>query len=201
MDQHARILIVDDSAITRTVLKRQLEVHGATIILAEDGEQGWEAALNEDLDLIISDIEMPKLDGFELCQKLKADDRTRGIPVIILSSLEADMDIEKGFTVGAAAYVAKSEAHLNLIEIIEKVLKRFRFSRSRCILVVDDSALIRKMVSRSLEEAGFQVIIAENGKQAFTRIKERQPDLIISDIKMPEMDGIEFCKKHMTIRI
>ncbi len=195
MDQHARILIVDDSAITRTVLKRQLEVHGATIILAEDGEQGWEAALNEDLDLIISDIEMPKLDGFELCQKLKADDRTRGIPVIILSSLEADMDIEKGFTVGAAAYVAKSEAHLNLIEIIEKVLKRFRFSRSRCILVVDDSALIRKMVSRSLEEAGFQVIIAENGKQAFTRIKERQPDLIISDIKMPEMDGIEFCKK------
>jgi putative two-component system response regulator len=195
MNEQPKILIVDDSAITRAVLKRQLEVYGAAIILAEDGEQGWEAALSEDIDLIISDIEMPKLDGFELCQRLKANDSTRGIPVIILSSLEADMDIEKGFTVGAAAYVAKSEAHLNLIEIIEKVLKRFRFSRSRCILVVDDSALIRKMVSRSLEEAGFQVMTAENGKQGLTRIRERRPDLIISDIKMPEMDGIEFCKK------
>lgn len=195
MDQQPRILIVDDSAITRAVLKSKLEVYGAKIIQAEDGEQGWDAALNDDVDLIISDIEMPKLDGFELCQRLKANDRTRGIPVIILSSLEADMDIEKGFTVGAAAYIAKSEAHLHLIEIIEKVLKRFRFSRSRCILVVDDSALIRKMVSRSLEEAGFQVMIAENGKQAMARIMERHPDLIISDIRMPEMDGIEFCKK------
>jgi putative two-component system response regulator len=195
MDQQPRILIIDDSAITRAVLKSKLEVHSSAIIFAEDGEQGWELALSEDIDLIISDIEMPRLDGFELCQRLKSNDRTRGIPVIILSSLEADMDIEKGFTVGAAAYVAKSEAHLHLIEIIEKVLKRFRFSRSRCILVVDDSALIRKMVSRSLEEAGFQVMIAENGKQGLARIKERQPDLIISDIKMPEMDGIEFCKK------
>lgn len=195
MDQQPKILIVDDSAITRAVLKSKLEVYGAKIIQAEDGEQGWEAAQNDDVDLIISDIEMPKLDGFELCQRLKANDHTRGIPVIILSSLEADMDIEKGFTVGAAAYVAKSEAHLHLIEIIEKVLKRFRFSRSRCILVVDDSALIRKMVSRSLEEAGFQVMIAENGKQGLARIKERHPDLIISDIRMPEMDGIEFCKK------
>jgi len=195
MEQQPIILIVDDSAITRAVLTRQLEVYGAHVIQAEDGEQGWEMALSHDVDLIISDIEMPKLDGFELCQRLKANDRTRTIPVVILSSLDTDKDIEKGFMVGAAAYISKSEAHLHLIEVIKKVLKRFRFFHSRCILVVDDSALIRKMVSRSLEEAGFQVMTAENGQQGLARIKERKPDLIISDIKMPEMDGVEFCKK------
>ncbi|MGB5216964.1 MAG: response regulator [Smithella sp.] len=195
MDHQPLILIVDDSATTRTVISRQLEAYGAKIIQAEDGEKGWEVALSADFDLIISDVEMPKLDGFGLCQKLKGNERTRGIPVIILSSLDGDKDIEKGFMVGAAAYVSKAEAHLNLIGIIEKVLQRFRFFRSRCILVVDDSALIRKMVSSALNEAGFQIMIAENGKQALARIKERQPDLIISDINMPEMDGIEFCKK------
>ena len=195
MDQQPLILIVDDSATTRAVITRQLEAYGAKIIQAEDGEKGWEVAQSADFDLIISDVEMPRLDGFGLCQRLKGNDRTRGIPVIILSSLDGDRDIEKGFMVGAAAYVSKAEAHLNLIGIIEKVLQRFRFFRSRCILVVDDSVLIRKMVSSALSEAGFQVMNAENGRQALTRIKERQPDLIISDINMPEMDGIEFCKK------
>ncbi len=195
MNQQPHILIVDDSATTRAVLSRQLEVYGAKVVQAEDGEHGWELAQNAEFDLIISDVEMPRLNGYELCQRLKGDERTRSIPVIILSSLDADRDIEKGFMVGAAAYVAKSDAHMHLIENIEKVIKRFRFSRSRCILVVDDSVLIRKMVVRSLEEAGFQVMIAENGKQGLARIQERRPDMIISDIRMPEMDGIEFCKR------
>jgi len=109
MDNQPLILIVDDSAITRAVLTRQLEVYGAKVIQAEDGQQGLDLALSNDFDMIISDIEMPKLDGFELCQKLKDNSHTRGIPVIILSSLEGDKDIEKGFMVGAAAYVAKSD--------------------------------------------------------------------------------------------
>lgn len=194
MDQ-PRILIVDDSATIRKALTKQMETYGARITQAEDGEQGWEAALREDFDLIISDVEMPRLDGFGLCQRLKGNVRTRGIPVIILSSLDADKDIEQGFKVGATAYVSKSEAPIQLNGTIEKVLKQSRFSRSRCILVVDDSTTIRQLVSKALEEAGFQVMTAENGKQAFARINERRPDLIISDIDMPEMDGIELCKK------
>jgi putative two-component system response regulator len=195
LDHQPRILIVDDSAIIRKALTKQLEVYSAQITQTEDGEQAWKAALCDDFDLIIADVEMPRLDGFGLCQRLKGNARTRGIPVIILSSRDTDKDIEQGFKVGAAAYVPKSEAHLQLNETIEKVLKQSRFSHSRCILVVDDSPTIRQLVSKALEEAGFQVMTAENGKQAFTRIKERPPDLIISDINMPEMDGIELCKK------
>jgi putative two-component system response regulator len=195
VDHQPRILIVDDSAIIRKALTKQMEVYGARITQTEDGEQAWEVALRDDFDLIITDVEMPNLDGFGLCQRLKGNVRTRGVPVIILSSLDTDKDIEQGFNVGAAAYVSKSEAHLQLNGTIERVLKQSRFSRGRCILVVDDSPTIRHLVSKALEEAGFQVVIAENGKQALDRINESRPDLIISDINMPEMDGIEFCKK------
>ncbi|HLZ18412.1 MAG TPA: response regulator, partial [Smithellaceae bacterium] len=195
MDSQPRILIVDDSAIIRKALTKQMDASGARITHAEDGEQAWLAAQSGDFDLIITDVEMPNLDGFGLCQRLKSNAGTRGIPVIILSSLETDKDVEQGFNAGAAAYVAKSEAHLHLNGTIERVLKQSRFSRSRCILVVDDSPSIRKFVSKALEEAGFQVMTAENGKHALSRIKEITPDLIISDINMPEMDGIELCKK------
>ncbi len=195
MDHQPRILIVDDSAIIRKALTKQMDVYNALVTQAEDGEEAWEEALKTDFDLIISDVEMPKLDGFGLCKRLKSNPQTRGIPVIILSSLDTDKDIEQGFNVGAAAYVSKAEAHLQLNSTIESVLKQSRFSRSRTILAVDDSPTIRRLVTKALEEAGFQVMTAENGKQAFARIRERRPDLIISDINMPEMDGIEFCKK------
>ncbi len=195
MHQQPHILIVDDSAIIRKALTKQMEAYGARISLAEDGEEAWQAALDTDFDLIITDVEMPKLDGFGLCQRLKSNTQTRGIPLIILSSLDTDKDIEKGFKSGAIAYISKSEAHLQLTGTVEKVLQQSLFSHSRCILVVDDSLLIRRVVSKALEEAGFRVMAAENGRQALACIQENRPDLIISDINMPEMDGIEFCKK------
>lgn len=195
VDRKPHILIVDDSATIRKSLHKQLEVYDIRISQAEDGEQAWKMALHTHFDLIISDVEMPNLDGFGLCKRLKSNASTRGIPVIILSSLDSDRDIEQGFNVGAAAYVSKADANLQLNETIEKVLKQSRFSRSRTILVVDDSPLIRRFVKKALEEAGFRVMVAENGKEAFIRILEKRPDLIISDINMPVMDGIEFCKK------
>ncbi|MBI4632785.1 MAG: response regulator [Deltaproteobacteria bacterium] len=195
MNVQPRILIVDDSAIIRRALKTQLERFGARVTQTEDGQQGLKAALSSPYDLIISDVEMPHLDGFGLCERLKSDPKTRGIPVIILSTLETNKDIERGFQVGAAAYVKKSEAQFNLNGAIERVLEKSWFQRSRQVLVVDDSSTIRRMVAQSLEEAGFQVTTAENGKQAMKRIGERKPDLIISDIDMPEMSGIELCKE------
>ncbi|TSA45184.1 MAG: response regulator [Deltaproteobacteria bacterium] len=195
MINQPNILIVDDSSIILKALTRQLEQFGARVTQAEDGQQALEKALAADFDLIISDVEMPKLDGFGLCEKLKGNPGTRGIPVIILSSLDTDNIIEKGFKVGAAAYVTKSEAKNELNGTIERVLEKSRFLRSRLILVVDDSLTVRRLVTQALEEAGFQVMTAENGKQAMKRVQEHKPDLIISDINMPEMNGIEFCKR------
>jgi response regulator RpfG family c-di-GMP phosphodiesterase len=194
MDHQPNILIVDDSAIVRKALTRQLEQFGARVTQAEDGQQGVEAALAGHYDLIVSDVEMPRLDGFGLCEKLKDSPGTRGIPVIMLSSLDADKDIDRGFKAGAAAYVSKSHVQTQLIETIERVLEKFKFHHNRLVLVVDDSRSVRNLVTEALEEAGFKVIMAENGKQALKRIDEQRPDLIISDVDMPEMNGMDFCK-------
>ncbi|MHB8772704.1 MAG: response regulator [Syntrophales bacterium] len=194
MDHQPHILIVDDSAIVRKALTRQLEQFGARVTQAEDGQQGVEAARAEHFDLVIADVEMPRLDGFGLCERLKDIPGTRDIPVIMLSSLDTDRDIDRGFKAGAAAYVTKSQAQTQLIETIERVLEKFAFHHNRLVLVVDDSRTVRRLVTQALEEAGFRVITAENGRQALKRIAEQRPDLIISDVNMPEMNGIDFCK-------
>jgi putative two-component system response regulator len=195
MKDQTRILIVDDSSTIRRALTKQLENSGAKVTQAEDGQRGLATALSSPFDLIISDVEMPNLDGFGLCKKLKCNPATRGIPLIKLSSQDSEKDIERGFKAGASAYVSKSDAQDQLIGTIERVLEKSRFYRNRLILVVDDSSPIRRIVSKALSESGFQVIECENGKQATRQIHERRPDLILSDIDMPEMNGIEFCKK------
>ena len=188
------VLIVDDNSIIRRLVTKELEEIKARVTEAEDGEQGLRTALSRDFDLIISDVEMPHMDGFTFCRKLKDNQKTRGVPVILLSSLDSDSDIEKGFRAGAAAYVSKSEAKTQLKETIRRILEKFDFHRRRLVLVVDDSMTIRTLVKNGLEKAGFQVLTAENVRQALMQIKSCPPDLILSDIDMPVMNGVDLCK-------
>jgi putative two-component system response regulator len=195
MKVQTHILIVDDSLTIRRALTKQLEDLGAVVTQAADGRQGLNTALSARFDLIISDVDMPNLDGFALCERLKSNPTTRGTPVIILSSQDTEKDIEQGFRAGAAAYISKADAQTQLKGTIERVLEKSSFYKSRLVLVVDDSSAIRRIVSQALAEAGFQVIACENGKQAMKQAYDHRPDLILSDIDMPEMNGVEFCKK------
>lgn len=194
-----RILIVEDSAVIRNVLSRQLEMQGMNVVQAEDGVQGLKTALAEKFDLIISDIEMPHMDGFSFCREIKQNPQTRGIPVIILSSLDGDKDIDNGFQVGASAYLSKKIAQKELERTITRVLDTHNFHKKHLILVVDDSMTVCRMVQKALEETGFQVVTAENGKVALDMLEVCRPDLILSDIDMPVMDGIELCRKVQTM--
>ena len=187
------ILIVEDSAVTRRALAKRLKDMGAQVVQAEDGQQGLEMAQAEKFDLIITDIEMPRLMGFDLCEKLKSDPATRSVPVIIMSSLDGDSDIDRGFRVGAAAYLSKTDAPSQLPETIHRVLKQSAFQRDKRILAVDDSFVIRKLVEKGLSEAGFQVMTAEHGRPALDFIQIQSPDLLLRDIDMPVMNGVEFC--------
>ena len=190
-----KILIVDDSAVVRKSLVKLLEEMGVKVTAAEDGEQGLEVALTNQFDLIITDVEMPKMGGYTLCLKLKNNPSTRGIPIIILSTQDSEEAIERGFQAGATAYLSKSEAMSQLKKTIGDVLDKSSFKHDRTILVVDYSKTIRFLVEKGLSEAGFHVLTATNGKEALDMIKIKEPDLILSDINMPEMNGIDFCKK------
>ncbi|MDD5207548.1 MAG: response regulator [Desulfobacterales bacterium] len=195
MDPPPKVLVVDDSSIVRRVLSKQLEKFGAEVTDAEDGQEALDRALSSNFDLIISDIEMPNLDGFAFCEKLKGNACTRSIPVILLSTLDSDRHIDRGFKSGADAYVSKSEARDILPETIERLLEKSRFHRNHQVLVVDDSMTIRHLVSEALEGAGFRVVTAANGKEAMSKIREQRPDIILSDIEMDEMNGIDLCRR------
>lgn len=101
------ILVVDDSLTTRTLEKSILEAHGYQVRLAHDGLEGLGRLRAEQIDLIISDIQMPRLDGFGLLQAVKSDPALKAIPLILVSSLEAREDKERGLELGADAYVVK----------------------------------------------------------------------------------------------
>ncbi len=186
-----KILIVEDSRSFRNILKTRLKPIAASITEASDGESGLRKAQSGQFDLILSDVQMPVMSGLDMCKQLKEDKKTRRTPVVLLSSMESHMDIDLGFEVGASAYITKSSAEKTLISTIDEVLHRSVFNRERTVLVVDDSQTILNLVESGLAKAGFQVETALNGKLALRILETLRPDLIISDLDMPEMDGFE----------
>lgn len=189
-----RILLVDDSAMVRAGLNKLLQEIGVEVVQAVDGQEGLEKARSSVFDLIITDVEMPRKNGLELCQQLKEDPITSKIPVVMLSVFNDSNDIDNGFLAGADAYLSKDEAVERILGIIEKLLSKAVFQRAQTILVVDDSPTVRAIVAKGLSAVGFTVVTAENGKKGLMVLKHKLPALILSDIDMPVMNGLDFCQ-------
>ena len=124
MQSRARILIVDDSLTTRTLEKNILEAAGYSIQIATDGQEAWNAMAAGGLpDLVISDVVMPRLDGFGLTKLIKGDPRTTNVPVILVTSLGSVEDKSRGIEAGADAYIVKSRFDQNnLLETIDQLI-------------------------------------------------------------------------------
>ena len=191
----SNILVVDDSSTTRSIIRRLLAPADVTITEAEDGLSALATAAAHRFDLIITDIDMPRMNGFELCRRLKENPDTRHAPVIILSANNAEGTVNEGFQAGAAAFIGKGDIRGELPPTVSRILEKYRFQQERLILVVDDSPMIRRLVGNGLQEAGYQVLTADNGRTALELLRTARPDLILSDIDMPEMDGFEFCER------
>ena len=117
-----KILVVDDEIYIVHILDFSLGMEGYTVVTALDGEQALEKARAEKPDLIVLDIMMPKLDGYETCKRLKADDETKQIPVILLSAKGRNVDQKIGFEVGADDYITKPFSPRKLVERINAIL-------------------------------------------------------------------------------
>lgn len=114
-----KILIIEDDKFLRELIAQKILKEGYDIVEAIDGEKGAEVVKKEIPDLVLLDLILPGIDGFEVLAKMKADPKTANIPVIILSNLGQKDDIEKGLEMGANDYLIK--AHFTPAEIIEKI--------------------------------------------------------------------------------
>ncbi len=117
-----KILVVDDEIYIVHILDFSLGMEGYEVVTALDGEQALEKARSEKPDLIVLDIMMPKLDGYETCKRLKADPETKGMPVILLSAKGRNVDQKVGFEVGADDYITKPFSPRKLVERINAIL-------------------------------------------------------------------------------
>ena len=117
-----RILVVDDEIYIVHILDFSLGMEGYEVLTALDGEQAVEKARAEKPDLIVLDIMMPKLDGYETCKRLKADPETKDVPVILLSAKGRNVDQKVGFEVGADDYITKPFSPRKLVERINAIL-------------------------------------------------------------------------------
>ena len=114
------ILVVDDSITTRTLIANILDMAGYRVIIAVDGVDAAAKLMGQSIDLVISDIDMPRMNGFELTKKIRADKQFEMIPVILVTSLESQEDKQRGLKAGANAYIIKSAFdQKNLLETVQ----------------------------------------------------------------------------------
>lgn len=121
-----KILIVDDEPDMVEMLKARLGKKGYNVIGAIDGEEGLKKAASEKPDLILLDVLMPGISGFEMCEHLKGDPKTSGIPVVMLTALLGDPVKEKGLAKGAKYFISKPYDPEDLLWVIEDALKNRR---------------------------------------------------------------------------
>lgn len=118
----ARILVVDDDAVNRDILRTRLEAAGYEVTEALNGEEGIAAAQKLPPDLIILDVMMPKVDGLLACRILKSDEKTKGIPIVMLTARSQQLEELRGWESGADEYLTKPCDHQRLLAVVAQFL-------------------------------------------------------------------------------
>ncbi|MCK4549979.1 MAG: response regulator [Candidatus Krumholzibacteria bacterium] len=117
-----KILVVDDEVNITQILEFSIGAEGYEVITAANGEEAIDKARREQPDLIILDVMMPKIDGYEACRILKANPLTKGIPVVLLTAKGRDIDKRLGYEVGATDYIIKPFSPNKLVDRIHQLL-------------------------------------------------------------------------------
>ena len=121
MAKKIKILLIEDDPFLLSMYATKFELEGFEIVSADDGERALKAASKEKPDIILLDVLLPKLDGFEVLKELKKNEETKTAPVILLTNLSQRDDVEKGLALGAVDYLIK--AHFMPTEVVEKIKK------------------------------------------------------------------------------
>jgi len=117
------ILVAEDSITSRTLIKNILEMAGYRVAIAVDGADAWMQVRGGEFDLLVSDVDMPRLSGFELTEKIRGDKKLAELPIVLVTALESREDRERGIDVGANAYIVKSSFdQSNLLEVVRRLL-------------------------------------------------------------------------------
>ena len=183
------VLVIDDDPSSRDLISRFLVKEGFGVRLAADGRSGLEMAKFIVPRVILLDVTMPRMDGWEVLRHLKADPVMAAIPVVMCTIINEQ---NLGFSLGAFDYLLKPVDWDRLKEVLARVEDD---TAHRTVLIVEDDTDTRARLTHQLSREGWSVIEAENGKIGLEKAAQNRPSVVLLDINMPEMDGFGFLRE------
>ena len=191
------------------VLVQKLVKEGYEAVLARDGAEGFNRISSEKPDLILLDIILPNMNGYEILEAKVKDDAIADIPVIVISNSGQPVEINRALTLGVKDYLVK--AQFDPEEVMVKVRSQLRGDgapapapakasstaslEGKKIMWVEDDKFLNDIISRKLSSTKCQFFHSAEGEEAIRMISENMPDIILLDIVLPGMDGFEILKR------
>ena len=208
MNKNKKIVVIEDEDILGQIITGKLISEGYTVTLATDGEQGIQKIVEIMPDLILLDLVMPKKNGEEVLEDIKNNPQIKNIPVIVISNSGQQTEIEKVVGLGVRDYIIK--AQFSPDDVLEKVKKYLNQEykekgtqapinsdnlKNIKVLLAEDDQFLSSLVAQRLGKEGYKLFSATDGKQVLKIFSESTPDLVLMDIIMPEMNGLEVLKQ------
>ena len=192
------VLVVDDNAATRKLIRTALSQDGYTVLEAPDGRAAVHAVMEALPDLVLQDLFLPDLDGVDLLQVIRVLPGGAEVPIVAYSGWISRMDEARRQGAGFSGYLLKPVDVIRLRETVRAHLSSSGVSSGdfvgRHALLAMENPEQRTEVRRSLEEGGFLVTAVEDGLQALEAARMTSPDVIIADVLMPRCDGYHLCR-------
>ena len=208
------VLIIDDDKTIRKLISHHLKLNNYIPFEAENSNQAFDILKNKNIDLVLSDVTMEGMDGFEFCQKVRENENHRFLPFIFVTAKNTLEDKSKAVESGGDDIITKPFDIKELILKTQALIRRSDIYRTYGIrkslnksfdevtpkiLFVDDDTSMAKLFKYNLEKAGYDCVVANSVDEAMNLIKVQPPDVIVSDIMMPKIDGFEFRKMILEI--
>jgi phosphoserine phosphatase RsbU/P len=208
-DDKRTILVVDDDITVRKLLNFHLSRNNYNVVDAADTQSGFDHLYSKKVDLVLCDVSMDGMDGFTFCRKVRENENFRALPFIFVTARSSLEDKSKAHDSGGDDLITKP---FNIDELIlkinvlirrtdiykvygvkQKLENSFHQSTPR-VLFVDDDVTLSRLIIYNLEKAGYECLSALDANEGFKLAKKNIPDIIISDIMMPDTDGFTFRK-------
>ena len=187
------ILVVDDQASMRLTLKGILAKRGYDVYVASDGLEALEEVKKREYKLVIMDIKMPGLNGVDAYIKIK--EINPRVPVIMMTAFALEDEIRRAIREGAYAVLYKPFDMERIFEVISECIEN-----KTLILLVDDSVEDRDSYKVCLEKKGYKVLEAKSGEECLQQVKERKFQVILLDLQLSGISGIETLKEIKKVR-
>ncbi len=188
------LLIVEEDLERRQLLERFLTPRASRIHACRTPEEALQILQTTRPDLILATVALPALDGYALCQQIRALPDLKEIPMLLCSPQSEQVDKVRAIQAGADEMISLSAG---LEALYDKIYQLVMLSRPRPprVVIVDDDPDILRYTGQNLARAGLQAHLVQDPEQALPLLKEIRPDLLVLDIDMPQLDGLEVCRQ------